>query len=81
MKTGLNCEQPFVEWSREFEKNVTCIVVNMFYESSGATDNVSMEVHEIMEFVLKEAGISPAMLQVFEFISTDDNCKKEGGDQ
>ena len=78
MKTGLNCEKPFVEWSRDFEKNVTCTVVQLFHETSGSTDAVYNMLHETMGFILTEAGISPAMLQVFEFIASDDSSDKEG---
>ena len=78
MKTGLNCEQPFDEWSREFEKNVTCTVVQLFHETSKSTEAVSTMLHETMGFILEEAGISPAMLQVFEFISSDDLPGKGG---
>lgn len=81
MKTGLNFENSFDQWSREFEKNVTCTVVQLFYETSNSTEAVSTMLHEIMGFILEEAGISPAMLQVFEFISSDDNSGKEGVDQ
>ena len=35
-------------------------------------------LHETMGFILEEAGISPAMLQVFEFISSDDSSDKGG---
>ena len=78
MKTGLNCEQPFDEWSRDFEKNVTCCVVQLFHETSNSTEAVLTMLHETMGFILEEAGISPAMLQVFEFISSDDSSDKGG---
>ncbi len=78
MKTGLNCEQPFDEWSREFEKNVTSTVVQLFDMTSGCSDTVSTMLHETMGFILEESGISPAMLQVFEFISSDDLSEKGG---
>ena len=78
MKTGLNCEQPFDEWSREFEKNVTCTVLQLFHETSNSTEPVSMMLHETMGFILEDAGISPEMLQVFEFISSDDSSDKGG---
>ena len=79
MKSGLNCEQPFEEWSRDFEKNVTGTVVKLFHETSASNEAVSTMLHEIMGFILEEAGISPAMLQVFEFISADDLSKEQGG--
>ena len=78
MKPGLNCEQPFDEWSREFEKNVTSNVVQLFHMTTGSTDTVSTMLHETMGFILEESGISPAMLQVFEFISSDDLSEKGG---
>lgn len=78
MKTGLNCEQPFDEWSREFEKNVTCAVVQLFHETSNSTEAVSTMLHETMGFILKEAGMSPAILDVFEFLSMDDLAERGG---
>lgn len=78
MKTGLNCEQPFDDWSRDFEKNVACTVVQLFYDTSGSSDAVSSMLHETMSFILEEAGISPEMLQVFEFIAADDLSEKGG---
>ena len=78
MKIGLNCEQNFDEWSREFEKNVTCAVVQLYHETSNSTETVSTMVHETMGFILEEAGMSPAILNVCEFLSMDDLSAKGG---
>lgn len=80
MKIGLNSEQPFDEWARGFEKNIACTVVELFHASIGLNDTVGQMLHETTSFILKEAGISPAILQVFEFISADDKPGKECDD-
>lgn len=80
MKTGLNFENSFDEFSREFEKNVTCTVVQLFHETSNSTDAVSTMLHETMAFILKEAGISPEIIDVFEFLSMSmDDLAEKGG--
>lgn len=72
MKTGLNCEQSFDEWSREFERNVTCTVVQLFYDTSGCSGAEYTMLHETLGFILEEAGISPEILYLFEFLFEDD---------
>ena len=71
MNTGSSFDNIFAEWSADFEKKVTEIVIKLFTYSIDCKDTAMESLHMTTSFILHEAGVSENMLDLLRFLSKE----------